>query len=77
MSDLFDIQRRVADLERRVAELEGNPMPPAPAVDPEVKRLADAGNLISAIKRYRELTGVGLAEAKVAVERIQLGFPPT
>ncbi|HEY1550809.1 MAG TPA: TIGR02996 domain-containing protein [Kofleriaceae bacterium] len=29
-----------------------------------------AGNLIAAIKTYRELTGVGLAAAKTAVERI-------
>ena len=36
-----------------------------------VVELARAGNLIAAIKEYRELTGVGLAEAKKAVEAIR------
>jgi ribosomal protein L7/L12 len=39
---------------------------PAAVVD-----LARAGNLIAAIKEYREITGVGLAEAKKAVEDIR------
>ena len=39
---------------------------PAAVVD-----LARAGNLIAAIKEYREMTGVGLAEAKKAVEDIR------
>ncbi len=34
----------------------------------EVRDLAAAGEKIAAIRRYRELTGVGLAEAKAAVE---------
>jgi ribosomal protein L7/L12 len=77
MSDLFDVQQRIADLERRVASLEGAPPPPQPSADPEILRLMQAGNKIAAIKRYRELTGVGLAEAQQAVERIALGFSPT
>ena len=36
-----------------------------------VVELARAGNLIAAIKEYRELTGVGLAEAKKAVEAMR------
>jgi ribosomal protein L7/L12 len=40
----------------------------AAAADPEVLRLVQAGQLIEAIKRYRELTGAGLKEAKDAVE---------
>ena len=35
--------------------------------------LVQSGRQIDAIKLYRELTGVGLAEAKDAVERIRLG----
>ena len=35
----------------------------------EVWDLAERGQKIEAIKRYRELTGVGLAEAKRAVEQ--------
>ncbi len=34
-------------------------------------QLARAGNLIAAIKEYRQITGVGLAEAKKAVEDIR------
>ena len=36
-----------------------------------VVELARAGNLIAAIKEYRQVTGVGLAEAKKAVEAIR------
>jgi sugar lactone lactonase YvrE len=39
----------------------------------EVLRLARAGNKIAAIKVYRETFGVGLAEAKDAVERLESG----
>ena len=37
--------------------------------------LIQTGQKIEAIKRYRELTGVGLAEAKDAVERLEQGYP--
>jgi sugar lactone lactonase YvrE/DNA-directed RNA polymerase subunit RPC12/RpoP len=39
----------------------------------EVLRLARSGNKIAAIKIYRETFGVGLAEAKDAVERLEQG----
>lgn len=44
----------------------------------EVHRLLGKGRLIEAIKRYRELTGVGLKEAKDAVEALRDGgsLPP-
>ena len=45
--------------------------PPDATLEEEVRRLAAAGNLIHAIKLYRERTGCGLAEAKDAVERIR------
>jgi ribosomal protein L7/L12 len=35
----------------------------------EVRRLAAAGEKITAIKLYRQLTGAGLAEAKAFVEQ--------
>ena len=43
--------------------------------DDEIARLLIKGNLIEAIKVYRQRTGVGLAEAKLAVEQMkaQLG----
>jgi ribosomal protein L7/L12 len=42
----------------------------------EIRRHLVAGNKIEAIKHYREATGVGLAEAKGAVERIEVGKAP-
>ncbi len=41
----------------------------------EVRELALSGKKIEAIKRYREITDVGLAEAKEAVEAMESGFP--
>ena len=38
--------------------------------------LIQAGRKIEAIKLYRELTGVGLAEAKDAVERLEETYRP-
>ena len=46
---------------------------PDPATDPEIQDLLVKGNEIQAIKRYRELTGLGLAEAKEAIERAKAG----
>lgn len=44
-----------------------------PMSDPEIQDLLAKGNEIQAIKRYRELTGLGLAEAKDAIEQAQSG----
>ena len=41
----------------------------------EVQRLAQSGQKIQAIKIYREMTGLGLREAKEAVERLEAGQP--
>ena len=83
-SDAFvlELARRISELETRVAQLEGGaaagPPPgyptPGPESDPGVREAIASGNLISAIKRYRELTGMGLAEAKDAVEKLQRGY---
>lgn len=45
------------------------------AFEDEIRQLLTSGNKIAAIKRYREETGTGLAEAKDAVEAIQAGRP--
>ncbi|MFC0545536.1 ribosomal protein L7/L12 [Kutzneria chonburiensis] len=67
-------------LERRLDRLEGKldllmqhqgVQLPGPDFDQDVVNLARSGRKIEAIKRYRELTGAGLKEAKDAVERIQ------
>jgi ribosomal protein L7/L12 len=44
-----------------------------PAADPEIQDLLAKGNEIQAVKRYRELTGLGLAEAKEAIDRAKSG----
>jgi ribosomal protein L7/L12 len=44
-----------------------------PAADPEIQDLLAKGNEIQAVKRYRELTGLGLAEAKDAIDRAKPG----
>ncbi len=42
-----------------------------PGDDPRIIDALRKNNLIEAIKYYREVTGVGLAEAKAAVENIR------
>ncbi|MFZ6027228.1 MAG: ribosomal protein L7/L12 [Chloroflexota bacterium] len=49
----------------------------APAHIQEIVAIARSGNKIEAIKRYRQLTGVGLKEAKEAVEALADGRPFT
>ncbi|MFY9254179.1 MAG: hypothetical protein WAO83_12035 [Fuerstiella sp.] len=41
------------------------------AFENEIRELLASGNKIPAIKRYREETGAGLAEAKTAVESLE------
>ena len=72
------LERRLDRLEHKVDLLmqhldvpQPGPTGPDIALDTDVVALARAGRKIEAIKRYRELTGVGLKEAKDAVERIQ------
>jgi ribosomal protein L7/L12 len=65
---------RLARLERRVGAIVahvGLPPEPVPAGMDEVLALLEAGKKIAAIKRYRELTGAGLREAKDAVDEIE------
>lgn len=74
-----DLHFRLRHLEQQVERLSAQAGIPWSAamtpgasqgVDSEVVALAQSGRTIEAIKRYRELTGVGLAEAKQAVERL-------
>lgn len=61
-------------LSRRKVEVV-SPPPPAPSLPPEAspEQLARAGRTIDAIRRYRELHGVGLREAKEAVDAMAGG----
>ena len=43
------------------------------AFENEIRELLASGDKIAAVKRYREETGVGLAEAKAAVESLEAG----
>lgn len=50
------------------------PIPtPIPSLSEEILRLITVGQKIEAIKRYQTLTGVGLKEAKDAVDAIEAG----
>jgi ribosomal protein L7/L12 len=73
------LQQLFEHLDLRPRETAGGGWPggegdaPDPATDPEIQDLLAKGNEIQAIKRYRELTGLGLAEAKEAIERAKAG----
>ena len=55
----------------------GTAIPTAnPADLPEVRQLVDQGNTIGAIKAYRNATGQGLREAKVAVDGLERQLYP-
>jgi ribosomal protein L7/L12 len=75
------IEGRLAQVERKLAAvlarsgagaeppLLQTPLPPQPGLD-QVHAFLREGKKIQAIKVYREITGVGLKDAKDAVERI-------
>ena len=69
---IAELERRLAQLEAQVAQLvSGRAAPATTAAEPwmaEVQALRSAGRTIHAIKVYREHTGVGLKQAKDAVE---------
>lgn len=75
-NDVAALQRRVGLLERKVAYLmehlglEFDEDKAYGGVNPEVLEAVRRNNIIEAIKVYREITGVGLKEAKDAVEDI-------
>ena len=82
---IAELERKVSELYRRLGqaepELSGEGLTFASdqvasvgaAADPRLLTLINEGNEIQAIKLYRELTGVGLKEAKDAVESISAG----
>lgn len=71
-SQQASLSKRLNTIERRLElvtqhlGIEEKPIP----TTPEVIRHIEAGQLILAIKAYREATGVGLREAKEAVDEI-------
>jgi large subunit ribosomal protein L7/L12 len=69
----YELERRLAQLEHKVDHLFatlGVAPPPTgqTGLSPRVQELLADGNKIEAIKQYRAETGLGLAEAKEAIE---------
>jgi ribosomal protein L7/L12 len=71
------LQSRVRELEDKLQFLYGRlnidyADPNAnPVLSPQIQDALRRGNKIEAIKIYRELTGVGLAEAKQAIDGLE------
>jgi ribosomal protein L7/L12 len=77
-----DLRQRLSLVETRLEQLFGHldidPRAAAagqtdPTEDPEIQDLLAKGNEAQAIKRFHELTGLSLDEAKQAIERAQAG----
>lgn len=69
-SRLNDLEDRLKFLYRRLNIDYADPNSD-PALSPQIQDALRRGNKIEAIKLYRELTGVGLAEAKGAIDRAE------
>lgn len=75
---LLELQQRLALVESRLEQLfEHLDLKPRgggeadPIQDPEIQDLLAKGNEAQAVKRYRELTGAGIAEAQSAIRDAQ------
>jgi ribosomal protein L7/L12 len=79
--DAADLNRRFGQMDERFRAIEaqlevlsrqaGVPYtPPAAEVPPEVAQLAESGDQMGAIKKYRELTGVDFDQARQVVAGI-------
>lgn len=77
-----ELIQRVMELERKVEFLmqelslteKYQLFQPSDPVMEDIQILLRKGQMIQAIKLYRERTGAGLAEAKAAVERMARGY---
>jgi ribosomal protein L7/L12 len=76
-SEILALRARVEELESRLKfiyrrlNIEYADPNSDPALSPQVQEALRRGNKIEAIKIYRELTGVGLAEAKQVIDRAE------
>ena len=80
---LLEIQQRLALVEARLAQLfEHLQLEPKsaseageldPIQDPEIQDLLAKGNKAQAVKRYREMTGAGIADAQHAIDQAESG----
>ena len=73
--EIIQLRARVAELEDKVEKLYRHLGltydPNTPTEDPRLITYIRQGNMIEAIKVYREIYDVGLAEAKAAVEQMR------
>jgi hypothetical protein len=76
-NDIIALKARIAELEDRlkfiyrhlnIEFIENNS---DPVLSPQIQTALRGGDKIAAIKLYREMTGVGLAEAKQAIDRAE------
>jgi len=73
--EVQQLRSRINELEDRLKilyrhlNLEYSDSASDPLLSPQIQAAIRGGNKIEAIKIYRELTGVGLAEAKQAIDR--------
>ena len=76
-NDIIALKARIAELEDRlkfiyrhlnIDFLDNNS---DPVSSPQIQAALREGNKIAAIKIYREMTGVGLAEAKQVIDRAE------
>ena len=83
---IAELERKVSELYKRLGQAEPDfggggltfasdqPASVTAAEDPRVLAAVESGHEIQAVQLYRELTGVGLKEAKDAVESISAGL---
>jgi ribosomal protein L7/L12 len=73
-NDIIALKNRIAELENHLKLIYSHlnleyPTSPDPLMSPQIQAALRSGNKIEAIKLYREMTGVGLAEAKDAIDK--------
>jgi ribosomal protein L7/L12 len=83
---IAELERKVSELYERLGQAEpvslgsdsgfSEPASVVAGEDPRLVELIQGGKEIQAIKLYRELTGVGLAEAKDAVDELKRMHEP-
>jgi ribosomal protein L7/L12 len=76
-ADILLLKSRINELEDRLnylyrrLNIEYTDPNSDPVLSPQIQDALRRGNKIEAIKIYRELTGVGLAEAKDAIDKVE------
>ena len=74
-TDILALKSRINELEDRLKllyrhlNLEYSDSASDPLLSPQIQAAMRSGNKIEAIKLYREMTSVGLAEAKAAIDK--------